>query len=159
MLEYTKKLKLPFGEVGEPSESYIESKAVTVTKTGNYKVEIKKSSYYSSGFIKFVVPKTKKYTFTFSKARAKAKSPVLATVDFKIPTGTNDQITNIDGKSKGGYVNSYPFAYRIPGKAKYNVAKRTVYYQLTEGQVVYIHIYNSYNKTKGKKVTFDLKIK
>ena len=72
-------------------------------------------------------------------------------MDFSSPTGIEDQIDTIDGNSKGGYHNSYPFAYRIPGKKRgYNVAKRTVYYQLTEGQVVYINVVNNYYSTKGK---------
>ncbi|WP_029320305.1 hypothetical protein [Butyrivibrio sp. AE3004] len=156
----TKKLKLPYALFNVPQESYIESKAVTINKAGNYKVELARSGGNYSGFIKFVVPKTKKYTFTFSNLRAKGKSSCLASVDFSYPTGTEDQISQLDGNSKGGYHNSYPFAYKIPGKkGRYNVAKRAVYYQLTEGQVVYINIMNSYYSTKGKKLTFNLQIK
>ncbi|SEL93519.1 hypothetical protein SAMN04487770_12138 [Butyrivibrio sp. ob235] len=156
----TKKLKLPYAEFNIPQESYIESKAVTINKTGNYKVQLGKSGKIYSGFIKFVVPKTKKYTFTYSHLRAKGKSSCLATVDYTVPTGIEDQIKYLDGYSKGGYLNSYPFAYRIPGKkGRYNVASRKVTYQLTEGQVVYINIYNTYTNTRGPKVTFNLKIK
>ena len=155
----TKKLKLPYAEFNIPQESYIESKAVTLNKTGNYKVELGRKDKVYSGFIKFVVPKTKKYTFTFSHVRAKGKSSCLPWVDFSGPTGIEDQIKMIDGYSKGGYHNSYPFAYRIPGKkGKHNVPTRVVYYQFTEGQVVYINIINSYYSTKGK-LTFNLKIK
>ena len=156
----TKKIKLSYAEFNIPQESYIESKAKTINKTGNYKVEIKKQGKSYSGFIKFVAPKTKKYTFTFSNLRGKGKSSCLATVDFSSPTGIEDQIQHIAGNSKGGYHNSYPFAYRIPGKkGRYNVPKRTVYYQLTEGQVVYINIVNNYYSTKGKKLKLNLKIK
>ena len=79
----TKKLKLSFAAIGEPYESYMESKAATVTKTGNYKVEETKQSYYYGGVIKFVAPKTKKYKFTFSKARAKGKTSLTAKINGK----------------------------------------------------------------------------
>ena len=153
----TKKLKPTWGSISEKTESYIESKAVTITKTGNYKVEERKQTYYYSGFIKFVVPKTKKYTFTFSKLRGKGTSPCLAYAEFSTPNGQGG-ISYIPGKQKkypGN--NQFPFAYKVKGK--YNVAKRTVEYQLTKGQVVYINVVNAYNKTKGKTLKFDLKIK
>ncbi|WP_022762360.1 hypothetical protein [Butyrivibrio sp. AD3002] len=154
----TKKLKLPFAAVGHPYESYMESKAVTVTKTGSYKVVETKSSDYYGGVIKFVVPKTKKYAFTFSHVRAKGKSPCLPYAEFSVPSGAEDGITYVSGHTKkyrGD--NQYPFGYRVPGKQ--NVATRTITYDLTEGQVLYIHVVNAYYSTKGKKMTFNLKIK
>ncbi len=154
----TKKLKLPWGSISEPTTTYIDSKAVTITKTGNYKVEERKKTYYYSGFIKFVVPKTKKYTFTFSNLRAKGSSPCLAYAEFSTPSGQNNGILYISGKTKKySGTNQFPFGYKVPGKQ--NVAKRAVTYNLTKGQVVYINIVNAYNKTKGKTLKFNLKIK
>ena len=156
----TKKLKLPYAAFNIPEESYIESKAVTINNTGNYKVQLVRNDGVYSGFIKFVVPKTKKYAITFSHVRAKGNSPCSPWVEFRAPTGIEDQITNLNGYSKGGYQNGYPFSYRIKSKKhSHNVTKRTVYYQLTEGQVVYMNIINSYMYTKGPKLTFNLKIK
>ena len=160
----TRKLKLPFAKFNEPEVSYIETKAVTITKTGNYKVQLSRYQGDYSGFIKFIVPKTKRYAFTYSKARAKGKSSCLTWVHYAIPgeTGegieTNDGIININGYSKNYKgTNDFPFGYRVPGKD--NKPKRTVYYNLTKGQVVYINIINNYYSTKGKKLTFNLKIK
>ncbi len=154
----TKTLKLPFGDIGIPEESYIESVAVTINKTGTYKIQEKKTSFYFAGFIKFVVPKTKKYTFTFSEPRAKGKSPCLPYVDFTRPTGIENQITNVPGYSKGySATNQFPFAYRVPGKN--NVAKRTVTMNLEKDQVLYIQIVNAFNGSKGKKFTCKMKIK
>ncbi len=153
----TKKLKLPWGSISEKTESYIESKAVTITKAGNYKVEERKQTFYYSGFIKFVVPKTKKYTFTFSNLRAKGSAQCLAYAEFSTPNGQGG-ISYIPGKSKKySGNNQFPFGYKVPGKQ--NVGKRAVDYKLTKGQVVYINIVNSYYSTKGKTLKFDLKIK
>ena len=133
--------------------STIQQKAATVQK-GTTKLTIKKGQ----GYIKFVAPKSKKYSFTFSKL--KSKNGVSAFIECQTKSKSNSSYSFFqEVKTKGGKTNTLWMS--VNGYKDRNhkgvdkcLATRTATVKLSKGQAIFFYFYNGSEKT-----TCNLKIK
>ncbi len=141
----------------------IESVATPVTK-GKYKVNVKMSSNRLDcrGYMKFVAPESKDYSFKVSNIKG-GKKGALGNVTLLTPTeGRGTERINV--KTKGGVTDSIWFAYRyIKAKSvkKVNAClpTRTGKTHLEQGQVVYIEVDILPFAKKTKKASCTISIK
>lgn len=140
----------------------LEGLASAVT-TGKYNVNVKMSEdkLHCRGYIKFVAPATKTYSFTVSNAKG-GKHGVIGNIDLYTATGTS--LDRINVKTSGGETNAIWFAHKYirgKGTTKANAClpKRTGKVALQQGQVVYLEVEILPIAKKVKKASCTIKIK
>ena len=150
------------------SNAYAKSVAKKVT-TGTTRVYLDDDMVYDyCGYVKFVAPKTKTYTFTIGNLQhpANKKGDLLGHMTFWCPYGyKNTGLARFYVKAKDGKTVSLNIARPKP-TGLYYARKTDRYYtsrsggvKLKKGQVVYLEFYfHTYTFTK-KRISVDLKIK
>ena len=152
-----KTLKLKDGDTTDFFLDYVDSVSTNITKTGTYKVVQKKNrNGVYIGYIRFVAPKTKKYTITLSNLKCKGNEKVYGGVQPYIINDEGDQIQSIMISTKGGPNSTLQLSHKKMGSNL--IPKRTGKITLNEGQVLYLR-YQFIVRTKGKKLTSKLVIK
>ena len=155
----TKTLNLKSADISNPYVSYIGKTATTVTKTGSYKIVQKKQSDGTFvGYIKFVAPKGKNYSFTLSNLKCKGNEQIYGAVQTYFHDNYSDSIKSAYTKTKGGSKTILQLAHKKLGSDL--ITKRTGKITLKKGQVLYLRYqFGVAQKTKGKKLTSKLVIK
>ncbi len=136
--------------------SVSEAEAVaSVVKKGSNKIVLKRKKYTCLGYVKFVAPKTKTYTFTFSGVSSDSRSNRLGFIAVQTPeTAYPDSLAWIDASTKGGTthflrVAQKTYKHRIKNPVEQYLSKRSAKMNLQEGQVVYLHYDFSSYRTKN----------
>jgi hypothetical protein len=141
------------------------AKKVTVGTTKVYLDDYIALSY--SGYLKFVAPKTKTYTFTIYDLKHPVKrGDLMGSMVFMVPYGyKNSQLGTFKVSCKGGYSSRLYVANPKPTGLYYADATQ-VYYKsrsggikLKKGQVIYLGIDLHTFKFTKKRVSCTLKIK
>ena len=153
----TKTLNLKVDYTTDPYVDYVDSVSTNITKTGTYKVVQKKHDGVYVGYIRFVAPKTKKYTITVSNLKCKGNEQVYGGVQLYTPANDGtDSVRGIMCVTKGKEDSVLQLAHKKMGSNL--IPKRSGKITLNEGQILYLH-YQFIVKTKGKKLTSKLVIK
>ena len=144
----------------------LAKKASKRVYTGTSKVYLKQYMALSyGGYVKFVAPKTKTYSFTVSNLKHPAKGGTLmGGVSFYYPNEYG-HLMNLYVRTKGGVSNSLEVANPKP-KGLYYANATQVYYtsrtgkvKLYKGDVVYLGINMVTHKFSKKSMNLTLKIK
>ena len=131
-------------------------KSATKVKKGTTKLVIKKGQ----GYIKFVAPKTKKYSFTFSNVTTKKRNNN-GFVSFQKPDADSPEYSfHYKVKTKGGKtetlwlsVNGNKFSKKShPQLIDRPIASRTGTVSLKKGEVIYMYLYFSTGSHNAKLV-------
>ena len=152
----TKTLKLKDGRMTDYSTEYVDSVSANITKTGTYNIVQKKAGGVFVGYVRFVAPKTKKYTITVSDLKCKGNEKVYGGIQPHVIDAESNSIKSIEISTKGGPNTTLQLSHKKMGSNL--ITKRTGKITLNEGEVLYLR-YQFIVKTKGKKLTSKLSIK
>ncbi len=158
----------PKAAYGATTNAYAKSVAKKVT-TGTYRVYLDDYIVYTyGGYLRFVAPKTKTYTFTVWNLQhpANKKGDLMGSMTFLCPYGyKNTGLARFYVKAKDGKTVSLNVARPKPTGLHY--AKKTDRYytqrsggvKLKKGQVVYLQFSMHTMTFTKKRISVDLKIK
>ena len=125
------------------------NKCAAVVKKGTTNLTIKGGE----GYVKFVAPKTKKYSFTFSNL--KNKGGVSGFVEMQTRDGEYCWLTKV--KTKGGQSDTLWLSINGAKSSSSDtlnkrLASRTGTYTLKKGEAMYMYVYTNMRKTTCKLV-------
>ena len=143
--------KLYSNEIADIEEGGIAS----ISKAGNYTIVIPKNETGNfNGYLKFVVPKTKNYSFTASKVKGKKKDFIFGTLETL--TADSNGSTNLNcfkiKKKKNAFLDVATKKYSNHDKSRTGTVK------LTKGSTVYIW-FEFHQGKKSSQCSLNLKIK
>ena len=133
---------------GFVTETAKADKAATIVKKGTTDLTFKKGT----GYIKFVAPSTKKYTFTFSKLKCGGYGYFTFVTAQTKSAADSKSLAFKDMKTKGGkdhflYLSLNNYKASDADLAKKYIAKRSATVTLKKKQAIYFQLDNAPEKT------------